>query len=302
MNKLFGLFLLALAFLAPASANAACAGNQCFWIGGTGTVDGTLDNGHWSLTTGGASCACVPATTDNVNFDASSAGGTVTINMAGANWTVASLTASGFTGTLQFATNSNGLTTPGSVIANSGSATFTMGSGTFTLSGASSFWNVSGASVTVTAGTSTVAFTATTGTGFRRLSVGTGKTLNNVTFAANPNNLTSFTSSGTITTLTIAAPQILNFPGGSTVTVTNFTDITGTSSTPVLFSPGDITAGKAIISSANNWTCTWCGFTNMQFQGGGTFTGNSSLNFGNNSGITINVPSAGGGVPKFIGG
>ena len=38
MNKLLGLFLLALAFLAPVSAEAACSGGTCFWIGSTGRL------------------------------------------------------------------------------------------------------------------------------------------------------------------------------------------------------------------------------------------------------------------------
>ena len=46
------------------------AGNL-FWIGGTGNWS---DVAHWSSSSGGASCACVPGPTDNVFFDALSFG------------------------------------------------------------------------------------------------------------------------------------------------------------------------------------------------------------------------------------
>jgi PKD repeat protein len=40
-----------------------------YWIGGTGNWS---DATHWSVSSGGASCACVPTATDNVFFDANS--------------------------------------------------------------------------------------------------------------------------------------------------------------------------------------------------------------------------------------
>lgn len=46
-----------------------------YWVGGTGTW---TDTAHWSSTTGGASGASVPTSTDNVFFDANSGTGTVT--------------------------------------------------------------------------------------------------------------------------------------------------------------------------------------------------------------------------------
>lgn len=46
-----------------------------YWVGGTGTW---TDTAHWSSTSGGASGASVPTSTDNVFFDANSGTGTVT--------------------------------------------------------------------------------------------------------------------------------------------------------------------------------------------------------------------------------
>lgn len=40
-----------------------------YWINGTGNWS---DNSHWSLTSGGPSCNCLPTTADNVNFDSNS--------------------------------------------------------------------------------------------------------------------------------------------------------------------------------------------------------------------------------------
>ena len=300
MKKLFGLFLLWFVFLAPIPAKAACAGGACFWILGTGTVDGTLDIGHWAITTGGGSCACVPAATDNITFDANSGGGTATVNMAGALWTVGNFTFTNFTGTLDFATNSNGLTMNGSSGMGGGGAaakTITMGSATFTISHATANWDTSGSGTTVTAGTSTIAFTATTGAGGRRF-LGGGKTYGNVTVAANADNGLFFSgaNNNTFASLTFNAPLTILFSSNQTQTVTTINNVTGASITPVLFQGDSIINGRAIVSSANNWSCEWCAFTQMQFQGGGTFSATNSLDFNNNTGITITPPSAGGGI------
>jgi hypothetical protein len=294
--------------LAADIAEAACSGGACFWIGGTGTVDGTSDNGKWSLTTGGASCACVPNTTDTVTFDSSSGTGTVTINMGGGTWTTGSFaftTAASLT--IDFATNSNSWASAAGSFSATGASTKTlnMGSGTFSIQSASSGtnWDTSGSGLTLNAGTSTISIAASTSTNARRF-FGGSKTYATISLAGGANSQLLFANAGfTAAALTIAAPNTISFGGGNTHTITTLTTVTGTSSTPVIFKNDGPLNGRAIISSANNWTCTWCGFTDMQFQGGGTFTANSSLTGANNTGITINPPSAGGGgVPKFIGG
>lgn len=306
MNKLFSLFLLALAFFAPASADAACAGGTCFWIGGAGTVDGTLDNGHWATTTGGASCACVPAVTDNITLDGSSGGGTLTINMGGALWTVGNFTFTAFTGTIDFATNSNGLTingTSGMAATGAATKTLTMGSGTFSVTSNTANWDTSGAGTTITPGTSTIAFTATTGSASRRF-FGGGKTYANLTVAGNPDSGFFFTGAvtNTFTSWTINAPMTVYLSAASTQTVTTINAVTGTASNPVQFAGDSLINGRAIISSANNWSCAWCAFSQMQFQGGGTFSATNSFDFANNTGITISAPSASGGGGRIIGG
>jgi hypothetical protein len=71
-----------------------------FWVtGGTGNWNSTT---NWSATTGGASGASVPSTSDTAAFDASSGSGTVTLDISP---TIQTLTCTGFTGTLAFGTN-----------------------------------------------------------------------------------------------------------------------------------------------------------------------------------------------------
>jgi hypothetical protein len=305
MKKLFGLALLALALLAPVNADAACSGGACFWIGGTGTVDGTSDNGEWATTSGGASCSCVPATTDTVTFDANSGGGTVTVNMGGALWTVSSFTMTNFTGTIDFATNSNSLTITGAGgMAAGGAATKTLnlGSGTFTVSNAGANWDTSGAGLTLSAGTSTIAFTASTGTSFQRF-FGGSKTYSVVSIGANAEQPMFFSGGGsTIATLTIAAPRVVSFTGAGTYTVTTLTAISGTSSAPVALMTEGNQAGNATISLTNNTTCSWCVFNKMTVSGAGTITATNSMDLANNTGnLSITPPQPGGGG-RIIGG
>ena len=71
-----------------------------FWVtGGTGNWNSTT---NWSATTGGASGASVPSTSDTATYDASSGAGTATLDISP---DVQTLTMTGFTGTLAFGTN-----------------------------------------------------------------------------------------------------------------------------------------------------------------------------------------------------
>jgi hypothetical protein len=90
-----------------------------FWVtGGTGNWNSTT---NWSATTGGASGASVPSTTDTAAFDASSGSGTATLDISP---TVQTLTMTGFTGTLAFGTNTISLNSTGTVF--TGATTMTV--------------------------------------------------------------------------------------------------------------------------------------------------------------------------------
>lgn len=69
-----------------------------YWVGGTGTWNGTAGV-KWSATSGGAGGAAVPAATDDVFFDAASGSGTVTVS--GATAECKNLNFTGFTGTFK---------------------------------------------------------------------------------------------------------------------------------------------------------------------------------------------------------
>lgn len=67
-----------------------------FWVGGTGNWDQS-DTTHWAATSNGAGGQSVPTASDDVTFDASSGGGTVTITET---TPCKSITCGAFTGTL----------------------------------------------------------------------------------------------------------------------------------------------------------------------------------------------------------
>jgi len=90
-----------------------------FWVtGGTGNWNSTT---NWSATTGGASGASVPSTSDTAAFDASSGSGTITLDISP---TIQTLTCTGFTGTLAFGTNTISLNSTGTIF--TGATTMTV--------------------------------------------------------------------------------------------------------------------------------------------------------------------------------
>jgi hypothetical protein len=79
--------------MAPAQAR--------YWVGGTGTWDGT-NTTNWASSSGGAGGASVPDSTKNAFFDANSGGGTVTLDYDGSGTypECSSLICTGFTGSI----------------------------------------------------------------------------------------------------------------------------------------------------------------------------------------------------------
>lgn len=309
MNKLFGLFLLALACWAPSSAFAV----TCFWVGGTATWDTNNTGGggtggiKWaSASGGGTTCAGggtggSPSTGDAATFDAASGGGTVTVNTTVA---IQTIDMSAFTGTLDFAPNDNNVTLSGaSAFINTGSGTRTlnMGDGTWTLSAGTALWNCQGnTNFTLNANGSTIAFTGTATSSNRRF-LGGAKTYNIVTVNSSTNFGFTIGQANTFATLTISAPNRIEIPTGSTQTITTLTNISGSSSGPVMVNVGGYTNGIGTLAVTNNFTGDWMGFQYVTFSGG-THSATNSLNFGNNNGITITPPSGGGGGGRIIGG
>ena len=128
-----------------------------FWVtGGTGNWNSTT---NWSATSGGASGASVPGSSDTAALDASSGSGTVTLDISP---TIQTLTCTGFTGTLAFGTNTISLNSTGTI--------FT-GATTMTVTGTPQIicTDSSATSRTITPGTVTeansISFRVTAGTG-----------------------------------------------------------------------------------------------------------------------------------------
>jgi hypothetical protein len=298
MNKLLGLFLLALAFLAPGVANAAA----CFWFGGTGNIN---DTSKWFLATGGTGGACTAAggwpnsSSDNATFDGASGGGTITRNVA---WTVSQLTIGAFTGTFGNTTDSAAVNVTFN-FNNSGSGTRTinLGSSTWTVTN----WLVSGATnLTQVPGTSTVVISGATSGNQSNFNPGTFS-LNNVTFAASSvgGAISMNTGNVTFANLTINAPNYIWVNNGANITV----------STALTFSGGGPNAwtGFATTAPSNNFTftlsggaatCNYCSFRDTTAATNG-ITATNSIDYGHNTNFTITPPSAGGSCPgRIIGG
>ncbi len=289
-------------FALATPANAACVGGTCFWIGGAGTLNLSSDSAHWSITSGGLTCACEPATSDDIVFDGSSGGGTVTVTVGGGTWTANTITCGAFTGTLDFATSNNNVSVGSFSCTGSATRTLNLGNGTWSLTGGAALWNlITTTNLTFNANSSTIQFSGAA-SNFRRF-FGGGLTYNVVSINSSANQAFIISGTNTIATLTISAPNRIDFAPSVTQTITTFTNISGSSGSEVNIDVSDTTSGKATISSANNWTCTWCGLRDMAFTGGGAFTATNSFDLGNNTGITITAPSAGsGGGSKIIGG
>ena len=112
------LVLLVVIFL---TANTFAANR--FWVGGTGDWNST-DTTHWSASTGGGGGASVPVAADDVTFDGSSGGGTITLQYTPS---ITSLTMGAFTGT--FDTNNQNMNVSGGfVTTGSGNRHLTLGS------------------------------------------------------------------------------------------------------------------------------------------------------------------------------
>jgi len=92
-----------------------------YWVGGTGTWDSTALL-KWSLTSGGVGGQAVPTSADTVFFDAASGANTVTIGAGTA--ICATLTMTGFTGTLAFGSNSITVASSGTIY--TGDTTFSV--------------------------------------------------------------------------------------------------------------------------------------------------------------------------------
>lgn len=299
MKKLLGIILLGLAFFAPDLAQAASRYLTCTTACTITAADQTI----WCSDAGRTTCTVsVPTTTDDVILDASTCVGGTTCTAtfgAGYNPTWISVTMSACTAStsgciLDANPNGNTITLTGAnALINSGAGTRTVSGGTWVLSGNTAIMNFS-ATATVTNSPS-ISFTGTGGTSTSRKDfLGGGKTYGTVSFSGNANAVVRTGGSNTIGTLTVNGPNRVYWSAGTTNTITTITNISASSSSPVLFTSDNPVTGVGTLSSGNNWACDWCGFYGMTFSGAGTFSATNSLDFGGNTNIAITPPSGGG--------
>lgn len=265
------------------------------WVAGTGSFTPT-NTTNWSATSGGTGGQSVPGAADDATWDASSGGGTCTLNFGG---TIAlnSITNNAFTGTWDNSVNNNNITLAltGTAYNCSGSGvrTIKLGSATYTLTANSCTFGFNPASnLTLTASAATLSFTGAAGT--RNITAGGSQTFGTVSFGASSGNgFCHLISAMTIGTLNITAPNVVQFNANATTTISNAFTWNGSSGSEIYLS-SDAFSTTATIAAAAGSTAAYCAFRDMTFTG--SPTASNSFDLLHNSGITIAGPSAGGGL------
>lgn len=229
-----------------------------YWVGGTADWNATAGS-KWATTSGGAGGAAVPTSSDDVFFDGNSGASTVTVSASGA--VCASLTCTGFTGTLR----DNGL---GTEITVSGNATigsgmtwsFTGGdglrvnaSGTLTTNGVTMTGALSVQSGTTTLGDA-AAFTGA-------VIISAGATLSTAGFAFSTTNTVtgiqgSTTGSLTMGASTVTTPKITMGAGGTLDFGSGTLTVSGTGTCVTINATTTITAGTGTLKITNSSSST----------------------------------------------
>lgn len=293
LRNILAFLFLGLVYVCPADAASrfgVCT-VTCTWDGASTAM--------WSATSGGATGASVPGSSDTVTFDAATCVGGVTCTITvSTTVTVSSITFGACTASttgciLDFSVNNNNVTAGSVSGTGTGTRSLKMGNGAWTISSSGTAWNfgtVTG--LTLTPNNSTINMTGVTGSILTAFSGG-GATYNNLTLTAN--KAANVIGANTFANLGVAGPNFIEFPSNAVTTVTNAFTITGTASNPIMMMViGLVTPGATISTASGTATCAWCGFHGMVFAGGATFTASNSLDFGLNSGIAITPPSGGG--------
>jgi hypothetical protein len=208
-----------------------------YWVGGNGTWDLTTTT-PWSLTSGGAGSAGVPNSTSAIIFNGSSGGGTATL---GANVSCASLTCTGYTGTLAQSTYTLGVS--GNFLGASGM--------TWTGSGADTF----GGNVTLVSGmtnsyTGAINFNSTTSQNITTagVSIGSAITFNGSGGVWTLQDVLTSTSSVTVTLGTL----VLNNINHSVSSISNAGTLTMGTGTLTLTGTGTVWTGGGTITAASS--------------------------------------------------
>lgn len=296
MKRLFIALTALLLFTAYAEAAnrfAVCT-TTCTWD--------ASNTGMWSTTSGGATGASVPTSIDTAVLNGSTCvGGTTCTITVNANHNVQSLdfgscSASTTGCILDFSVNNNNFEACAIDINGGGVRTFKMGSGTFTVTGCSALstvWNADNASnMTFTPGTSTICVCGSNLSAV--FDTAPGLTYNRI-------NMSGFVryagGSGTTTvgTLNLIGPASFSMQSLRTWVVSTSFIATTTGSAPISII-GTTQGIAATLRFPSSTTFQWASIKDMDFTGSGsTPVASNSFNIGNNVGITITAPGAGGG-------
>lgn len=328
MNKLLGLFLLALAFLAPGGVEAANKFAFCPSGSSPCTWDDTNTPNIWfTATNGGGSATTAPTSSDTAIFDINSCNAVACTFNVGATInatsnTIQGITAGACTGAttgcfLNFASGNPNITITGNVgsgqgmgLTGTGTRKFALGSGTYT------FTTTSGSvfdlgTTTNLDGTSTFSsavFVLSATTASERQFSGGNQTYGSLTVSANTSGggLRIF-GNNSFSAFAGAPGTAVQFPTGTTTISAAGSMGAGSASSPILYNSASTTTGTTTLSfSTGTVTADWIGLVGITTTGSGTFTATNCLNFGRvtlDSGDTCTAPSAGGGGGgRIIGG
>lgn len=259
-----------------------------YWVGGTGDWDATTTT-HWSATSGGVGGASVPSSSDQVNFDANSGGGTVTPNY---NINVLVLRMLTFNGTIDFSINNNSPTIDSFQGNGTATRTLKMGSGTWYFPANGIVWSLdTPTNFTLDAGTSTIKCMNTMNNSSIAF-YGGGLTYNNLWFTGTSTAANVITGSNTFTNLKDdgTSAHTIKFVDGTDQNITSLT-INGSAGKLITLT-GISTAGWRISDTTGTNTVTYCNIAYSTAEGGATWIASelTNTNGGNNTGWLFYSP------------
>ena len=252
-----------------------------FWVGGTGNWDAATTT-NWSASSGGAGGASVPGASDDVTFDASSGGGTVTVT---ATQSVLSITGGAHTGTL----NTNGQTITAGTFnySGAGTRTLTLGASTVNITGTGVVLQfTTDTNLTFNPNTSTIVMSGAAAQFVPGTVAGTS-TFNNLSFTGSGIASTNraLTCANFTRTGTAAKSDTYNLVGDLTVTGT-FTATGNSAVNRMLVASNTVGTTRTITAAVVSLTNV--GFTDITGAGAAApFTGTSVGDAAGNSGITF---------------
>lgn len=249
-----------------------------FWVGGTANWDASTTT-NWAATSNGAGGQSVPGTADDVTFDGSSGGGTVTVT---ATQAVISITSGAHTGTLN--TNGQTITTTGSfTISGTGTRTITLGASSINCAS----WQAgTTTNLTFNANTSTI---TTTGQFFNS----GGLTYNNVVITGSGSDMSGSNTFANLTRTGAASKTAKMYvASGATQTITGTLTLTGNSLINRLLISSSSASGVAHFGTSATFNAAAVSISNCDFQditaagAASPFTGTSIGNALGNTNIT----------------